>query len=640
MARATRSSVQQDKPSLKHPDSKKRKRTSDSADEPAQKLQRTETTPYAAALPIDPDHAHKIIHVLQMIDSQGLLDRVYPLEQSTRTYSLRNLLENSQEHTLSTLRTAVENLEPISIHPRAAAPAPAAQQQRFCDVALSLLEQASFHPVSLEVESFLPQDPGDDDEPSKPVATSNKRYALMQHLPSGDYWTSANLPLSTAPETGPADLKDVPTGHADLVAIFPAPSAASTSALPKLASYNRQPAPSYDPPRQKYPPAKRRVTCGSFLDYGPWASFAPSWDQNGREIGKMEVGEVYAQKAQRYRETLQARQRTMELQQSVAEPPPLPSPEAPEPPDVEALQDILAPDEIESLKSVLGSLELENAVQELLNRNRKALQRLGQLQVERLRAEGGRTSSVKEGDEEWDVAHGILDSLTLLASLRPRSSAHPAAPLCPPPAVLHTLMNTLPRAAVHGWHGTLPGRLPALRDDTTVKVRPGVPAVAPTPVPATPVPGPTPTYAPYGTYYTPQTAPRAAPAVAGQYRYNSRAPQPVQGQGQGQQYYAQGYAGGSNQLPYGYTATAGWYGSYGAGAGGSAVGTPTAAAGTGTGSYGSFFTTGSGTSTPVAGGKAVANTVLGKAGAGQWGAQTPPVLPPHLRTMGSQYTPS
>lgn len=66
MARATRSSNQQDKSPQKLPDSKKRKRISDSADEPAQKLQRTDAPPLAATRPIQPEHAHQILHVLQM----------------------------------------------------------------------------------------------------------------------------------------------------------------------------------------------------------------------------------------------------------------------------------------------------------------------------------------------------------------------------------------------------------------------------------------------------------------------------------------------------------------------------------------------------------------------------------------------
>lgn len=441
MARATRSSQHQDKSPLKLPDSKKRKRISDSADEPAQKLQRTDAPPLAATIPIDKEHANQILHVLQVyailptkwpfltrrsIDEQGLLDRVYPLEQSSTTYSLRTLLSNAQEYTLDTLRTAVQNLRPISLHPRTPPAAPAAQQQRFCDLALSLLDQASFHPVSVEVESLLPPET-DDPAPKFVSASSDKRYALMQHLPGGDYWSSANLPHPSASESGPADLKDAPTGHADLVALFPTPSTSSPSTIRKLGDYAR--APVYGAPKNTPLPAQRRVTCGAFLDYGLHASFAPTWVQNGREVGMRELSEVVAQRAQRYREKLAVRQRAVEVQQAAiaaakaaeaeeevmledVQEKPEPTEVGGSQSDVDGLQDILAPDEIESLKAVLGSLELENAVQELLTRNRKALQRLGQLQVERLRVgtdadsnawHRRHASTLKEGDEEWDI---------------------------------------------------------------------------------------------------------------------------------------------------------------------------------------------------------------------------------------------
>ncbi|KAJ7785751.1 hypothetical protein B0H16DRAFT_4036 [Mycena metata] len=700
IARATRSSHNPDKSPQKQLDSKKRKRVSDSADEPAQKLQRTDAPPYAATIPIDPDHAAQILHVLQMIDQQRLLDRVYPLEQSASaapSYSLRTLLQNSQDHTLATLRVAVNNLAPISLHPRAQTPAPAAQQQRFCDIALDLLAQASFHPVSLNVESLLPAEPTPADEDLRYV---NKRYALMQHLPGGDFWTSANIPLSSEP--GSADLKDLPTGHAELVAVFPGPSDApfDPTSVPKLGDYARTPIPSYEvrPRNAGALPVNRRVTCGSFLDYGVDASFAPTWVNDGREVGMRQMAEVYAQREQRYLERLAARQRALEaareMQEEAAAAKSQPEPQADAelemvtapPPDanvdVDALQDILAPEEIDSLKAVLGSLELENAVQELLTRNRRALQRLGQLQTERLRAPGGRTSTVREGDEEWDVANGILDSLTLLASLRPRSSAHPVAPLIPPPTVLHALQQTLPRAPQPGWHGTLSSRVPALRDNSTVKVRPGVPAVAPTPVPPPASIQPVmPT--PVGGGYYPQQQQRvlpAAPGAGGQYRYNaSRAPGTPQqqyaaqgqtvypGQGQIPQQQPGNYYG--NAVPYGggYGAGGSWYGASGSGSGAYTPQQQQAQQGTATPGgygqqqqpqtpapgYGAYMGAagggGSGVSTPVGmnlgggGGKAVANTVLGKLGPlggggaalSGWsagaGMQTPPVLPPHLR---------
>ncbi|KAJ7151549.1 hypothetical protein C8R46DRAFT_1303951 [Mycena filopes] len=676
MVRATRSSNNPEKSPQKPNNSKKRKRISESTEEPAQKLQRTDAPPYAGTVPIDPQHAAQILHVLQMIDEQRLLDRVYPLQQSTASapaYSLRTLLQNSQDHTLATLRAAVHNLAPISVHPRKPTAAPAASQQRFCDIALSLLDQASFHPVSLDLDSLLEQD---DSTAPRFVATSNKRYALMQHLPGGDFWSSANIPVPSDPESAPTGLKDLPTGHANLVAVFPTPSAPpfDPTAVPKLGDYARAPVPSYDT-RPRNLPAKRRVTCGSFLDYGVDASFAPTWVNDGREVGMRQMAEVYAQRQQRYHERLAARERALEVaraMEAASAPEPLegeaemvdapPDSEV----DVDGLRDILAPEEIDSLKAVLGSLELENAVQELLTRNRKALQRLGQLQTQRLRAPGGRSSTVQEGDEEWDPTAFSTPSPSSLPSA-PAPLRIPLRPSFPPPAVLHALQQTLPRAPHAGWHGTIPSRTPALHDNMTVKVRPGVPAVAPPP-PAPPPASIQPM--PVGGYYQQQrmlpaqTQAQAQPGAGGQYRYNSRPPAPQQQQSytvQGQGYPGQGqlapqpgnYYG--NAVPYGggYAAAGAavpaWYGASGYQPQGTA--TPQTP-----GAYGAAGG-GSGTSTPVGMnmGKAVANTVLGKLGAAGgaagtpsgWGTygtmggagtgmQTAPVLPAHLRAAVAQ----
>jgi hypothetical protein len=67
------------------------------------------------------------------------------------------------------------------------------------------------------------------------------------------------------------------------------------------------------------------------------------------------------------------------------------------------LEELLPPDEVKNIKAALGSLEMENAVQELLERNRRALIRLEELQRQRLIADGGRISTAAEGSEEWDT---------------------------------------------------------------------------------------------------------------------------------------------------------------------------------------------------------------------------------------------
>lgn len=91
------------------------------------------------------------------------------------------------------------------------------------------------------------------------------------------------------------------------------------------------------------------------------------------------------------------------------------------------------------------------------------------------------------------LAQGILDSLSLLTSLRPRSSNSDLAPLAPSPSALHKLHRTLPIAPTQGWHGTLPAERPtALRDDSTLYIKSTATAIPSAP-PAAPATTPTPT---------------------------------------------------------------------------------------------------------------------------------------------------
>ena len=121
------------------------------------------------------------------------------------------------------------------------------------------------------------------------------------------------------------------------------------------------------------------------------------------------------------------------------------------------------------------------------------------------------------------IAQAILESLTVLASLRPRSAEQATAPPWVPPAsVLRTLQRSLPLEGTEGWYGTLPpDRLTALRDDMTVHVKPGAePAATPattttTAVPATPAkPAATPS-----TPYTPYSYNYQAPQYRSTYQY-------------------------------------------------------------------------------------------------------------------------
>ncbi|KAL0581394.1 hypothetical protein V5O48_000658 [Marasmius crinis-equi] len=662
MARATRSSVSSQTTTKK----RKRNDDEDSTEQPPTKQAKSQDVPLDQPIFIQNDQAEKILAVLEMIDAQGLLDRVFPLpSDESRSFSFRTLLKECTEHPLSVLQSAVQNLFPISSHPRAPPSKPAAQQLRFCQLALSLLSQASTQSIRVhldEVETLIPSehtaDEADDNPQSPPNHYLAPRYALVQHLPQGDYWTSLN---SSAPSDNSRELKDLPHGHADLVAILPsARFSKPLSSIPTLGSYHTKVLPSYSKL-----PAPRIISRGSFLDYGPFASFAPTYEQDGTEVGRQELGEVYLARDERRKEKgkiLKEWAENREKEKCLIAPgttnevddvdmvEEIRNPASSENFE-EELQELLPADEVESLKAALGCLDLELAVQELLNRNRRALERLQELQHRRLVAEGGGSSQVEEGSEEWDTA-----------SLRPRSSTGEHPPFVLVPKALHTLRRTLPLAPMSGWHGNLPpGRGTALRDDSTVKVRsgvsvPAVPVAAPIPTPAANTPAAPYNYSYYaqtpsqqmqygrnGTTSTP-TATYAVPYKPGGTFY----PTPQQGS-----YYsaAQSYAAASaatGHQPYAHSG--GWYSTYTpqiANAASTASTSSAAASTTPTPSYSSFF---SAAATPAQRRStlAVANTVAQNGWTVANG--TTPVatnaltLPVHLRPNGQQspfygYTP-
>ena len=85
------------------------------------------------------------------------------------------------------------------------------------------------------------------------------------------------------------DPKSLYTAKAELVYIFPTASSAQLARRGTLGDYGVKRAPDAVPTK---PPPPQRVSCGKFLDYGPYASFAPSFDQDGVEVGRVGMGEV------------------------------------------------------------------------------------------------------------------------------------------------------------------------------------------------------------------------------------------------------------------------------------------------------------------------------------------------------------
>lgn len=227
--------------------------------------------------------------------------------------------------------------------------------------------------------------------------------------------------------------------------------------------------------------------------------------------------------------------------------------------------------------------------------------------------------------------------MTILASLRPRSSKEDLPPLVPTQAVLRKLHRTLPAASTQGWYGTLPASRPsALRDDATIHIKSG----AIIPAPDVPIAAPqagaaqnnvagynyNQAYAaqPFraGTYPPPQQQPQYKPGQSTYYPQGQYAAQPTQagqttyypnqqyGQGQYQvgayNYYQSGQAA-TNPAPNGH-------------------GTPQP-----TGATTNFY---SYNATQPQAQRAVANTVTAAAGKAQQPAMNgaaPPTLPLHLR---------
>ncbi|KDQ54889.1 hypothetical protein JAAARDRAFT_38005 [Jaapia argillacea MUCL 33604] len=684
----------------------------------------------AGDLPLNPPDAEKILDILEMVDTQGLLDRVFPLStdssqvaststSSPQSYSLRTLLKESSRYPLNILRSAIQHLFPISSHARSRPSSPASQQLRFCNLALNLLDQASFHstPIPLDLDTILPSHPdisidGEVHPEAEPQSTSHplsasqrsapprkRKYALVQRLPGGDWWTSLDSDF-VSPLDG-KDLRDLPTAHAELVAVFPTPSA-STFAPPPPSSSGAtsdismvQPTlgslfPKKPPGPRQPPPGPRYVSAGSFLDYGPYASFAPTFDQEGVEVGRDTLGGLLwsrAERKSRRRKELEMRARLMlsvmdEERSRRAQDDDVVMNDSevaetsldgsskdlsiPDSAEMEsALQGLLDSEQVAALKSVLGSLELEQAVQELLDRNGRALIRLEELQIERLGSSTGGSTTVEVGSEEWDIATGIMDSLTLLASLRPRISDDPSsrAPLIPPDTVLRKLHRTLPVGPSQGWYGTLPSsRSTALRDDSTLRIKSGatITPAAPVALPATtpvvvvppvaskvnPAAASTPyTPYPYPNYNASQY--RASgytytPGQAGSYYPNTYGQ--AQGQAAGSSYYANPQYGTAAQpSQYSYSP---WYSSYPPQSTPSGRGTPVPTPGSSVPpptNYASYYNTATGTAAqqpqPQ---RAVANTVLSKQyqQTGAWtpgasGYGTAPPLPAHLRSTTS-----
>lgn len=287
----------------------------------------------------------------------------------------------------------------------------ALQQRQFCELALSLLEQASFrntNALSLDIESVLSDRKSEVDGQSE---SSRTKYALVQKLPTGELWTSLDTDFVDSDDK---PLTDLGTGYAQLAAILP--SSSSSKPVPTFGDLH-----SGKKQNSLYkPPTSRRISCGTFLDYGPYASFAPTFDNDGGDIGQFGVSSVLW----RGHEKSQAREKARILKERMQQKLAAQAKNIPEPVDAmevdsidtganefermkdrrkELIERTVGIDESQAVLDTFDALDREEQLEMLLQLNARALLRLNELQRERLCSIKGNSTDIKIGSEEWNL---------------------------------------------------------------------------------------------------------------------------------------------------------------------------------------------------------------------------------------------
>lgn len=273
---------------------------------------------------------------------------------------------------------------------------------------MSLLDQSSqAHPrISLSQASIFASGE-ESDYPGEP-SERQRRYALVQKLPEGEWWTSSNSIREGENGLSVSEVKDMRRGYAELASVIPTlplqPSSMST--LGELQMENRKDSRFRFRPLGIHP---RLLATGSFLDYGPYTSFAPFFDSEGAEVGQRGLGEILRGKLQHKRlKELRRKvwaklqqERDEEEQQRYTEDDTTNHPFEEKSAEMyEILESIFPAGKNNGFKDVLRVIEVEEGISELLKRNSRALDRLNILQFTRLR--GGFTP-VKEDTEEWQL---------------------------------------------------------------------------------------------------------------------------------------------------------------------------------------------------------------------------------------------
>ncbi|KIM26008.1 hypothetical protein M408DRAFT_198354 [Serendipita vermifera MAFF 305830] len=536
--------------------SKKRKREQSASDpdgRPFLKQARSESPLRDTEdFPLSDSDAHKILTVLEAIDTDGLLDRLFklPTAANTRT-SFRALLQDPSKQSLRVVRDALKQLLPSSSQPRALLSIGASNQQRFYDFAQGLFDEIAAdgsNKALLKRDSAFLSEDEEDAEHVLPFENRKRKYALVQRLPTGDWWSSATIPRDGDVGLTKAAAKALSIKQAELVSIIPSqpipPEEMSlfSSLKPQAVIKSRE-----DPKRSMTLPNKT-LPAPKLLDYGVYSTFAPYFDSEGTEIGNDQIHQVVHESLQRrkaraLRKQMIEKQKRLEQAEAATHRALIPNATGADEQAILALEkdadmdvaDSAAQDvskamdglsilqsnfpteealgnlqghvpenEMEVLKQAFKALRAEIGVSELLEHNAIALDNLIRMQRDRLLK-----LDYTPSDLERQIASAIDSSLSLLISLRPRNTNRPDESVAPSAAILRALHRSIPATPTSGWRGTLATNRPtSLRDDATMYVKAtaraqaaataaaangsmqqlnGAPRVPSTPTPATPV---------------------------------------------------------------------------------------------------------------------------------------------------------
>lgn len=331
------------------------------------------------------------------------------------------------------------------------------EQQRFVELSSNLIDQALTRSgLSKSMDVVLQ---GRDEQAPELDADERKRlYALVQRLPSGDWWSSATIPRGGSVGITRAEASALSTKQAELTMVVPSlpllPSEVPTlgTLKPPVLKVAK------DPGWQATYLPQRKLHAPKLLDWGTYMTFAPSYDATDCELGpgaafQTTYESIVRRKARAARKQLEEKMRKNEEAERKEHMP------AVDPGDVEMsvgldpaendhmdlvrskaekeepehdisiagevvtgkhfsahetvrqLHGFFSPDEAEALKEAFQQLELELGISELLHYIIISLQSLANMQRERL---GAGVELEPDGLEhqtgEWGIVNDCISA--------------------------------------------------------------------------------------------------------------------------------------------------------------------------------------------------------------------------------------